>query len=96
MKVSAISNLITNTQISDPVNKINKPKFNNMLTDFIGEVNKSNLKAGEMTTDFINGEDIQLHEVMIAGEQAKTNLELLMEIRNKAVDMYKELTRMQM
>jgi flagellar hook-basal body complex protein FliE len=47
-----------------------------------------------MTTDFINGEDIQLHEVMIAGEQARTNLELLMEIRNKAVDMYKELSRM--
>ena len=96
MKVGAISNFNTKPQISDPVNKSNKPKFDNMLTDFIGEVNKSNLKAGEMVTGFINGEDIQLHEVMIAGEQAKTNLELLMEIRNKAVDMYKELTRMQM
>jgi flagellar hook-basal body complex protein FliE len=30
---------------------------------------------------------------MIAGEKAKTSLQLLMEIRNKAVDMFKELTR---
>ncbi len=95
MKVGAINNFITSPRISNPVNDSKKPKFDNMLTDFIGEVNNSNLKAGEMATDFINGEDIQLHEVMIAGEQAKTNLELLMEIRNKAIDMYKELTRMQ-
>jgi flagellar hook-basal body complex protein FliE len=32
---------------------------------------------------------------MIAGEKAKTSLDLLVEIRNKAVDMYKELTRIQ-
>jgi flagellar hook-basal body complex protein FliE len=31
---------------------------------------------------------------MIAGAKAKTSLELLMEIRNKTVDMYRELTRM--
>jgi flagellar hook-basal body complex protein FliE len=47
-----------------------------------------------MTKDFIMGKDVELHEVMIAGEKAKTTLELLMEIRNKAVDMYKELIRM--
>jgi flagellar hook-basal body complex protein FliE len=32
---------------------------------------------------------------MVAGEKAKTSLELLMEIRNKTIDMYKELTRIQ-
>ncbi len=95
MKIGAINNFITTPKLSDPINNSKKPKFDNMLTNFIGEVNNSNIKAGEMATDFINGEDIQLHEVMIAGEQAKTNLELLMEIRNKAVDMYKELIRMQ-
>ena len=40
------------------------------------------------------GEDVELHEVMIAGEKAKTSFQLLMEIRNKTVDMYKELTKM--
>ena len=54
--------------------------------------------TGDITvesTSIIAGEDVELHEVMIAGEKAKTNLDLLMEIRNKALDMYKELTRMQ-
>jgi flagellar hook-basal body complex protein FliE len=30
---------------------------------------------------------------MIAGEKAKTSLELLMQVRNKALDMFKELTK---
>jgi flagellar hook-basal body complex protein FliE len=32
---------------------------------------------------------------MIAGEKAKTSLDLLVEIRNKTIDMYRELTRLQ-
>jgi len=44
--------------------------------------------------DFVSGKGVELHEVMIAGEKAKTSLELLLEIRNKTIDMYKELTRM--
>ena len=41
------------------------------------------------------GDDVEIHDVMIAGEKAKTSLELLMEIRNKTIDMYKELIRME-
>lgn len=95
MKIGAINTFINNPLSNNPVNKNNSPKFDNMLTDFIGEVNRGNLNADKLVTDFVNGKDVELHEVMIAGEKAKTNLQLLMEIRNKTVDMYKELTRMQ-
>ena len=69
-------------------------EFGNLLTDFIGDVNKAQMDAVKSTQSFVNGEGIEIHEVMIAGEKAKTSLELLMEIRNKTVDMYRELTRM--
>lgn len=70
-------------------------KFNNVLTKFIGSVNTDQLNSTGITKDFILGENVELHEVMIAAEKAKTSLELLMEIRNKTIDMYKELTRIQ-
>ncbi len=70
-------------------------KFKNVFTEFIGSVNTEQMKAAEITSDFINGEDVELHDVMIAGEKAKTSLDLLMQIRNNAIDMYKELSRMQ-
>ena len=95
MKVAQINSIVTNPLSDKSTGKVNDPNFGNILTDFIGDVNKSSLNASKLTDDFINGKDIQLHKVMIAGEKAKTNLELLIEIRNKTVDMYKELTRMQ-
>jgi len=95
MKIGSINSLISNPLSNESTGKINDSKFKNVFTDFIGEVNTSSMKANELTEDFINGKDVQLHEVMIAGEEAKTNLQLLVEIRNKTVDLYKELTRMQ-
>jgi len=95
MKIGQISSIVTNPLSDESTGKVNNPKFGNMLTDFIGEVNTSSQNANKLTEDFVNGKDVQLHEVMIAGEEAKTDLQLLIEIRNKAVDMYKELTRMQ-
>ena len=95
MKINPINNFINNSVLTDPVKKSDQSKFGNMITDFIGEVNKSQLDANNLVSDFVEGKDVQLHEVMIAGEKAKTNLDLLMEIRNKTIDMYKELTRMQ-
>lgn len=81
------------------LNEIAEPKkeqdFGEMLSGFVVDVNKDQFKSSQATKDFVDGKEVELHEVMIAGEKAKTSLELLMQIRNKAIDMYKELTRMQ-
>ena len=93
----AIQSIISNLPsiiAKQEVNKTAASGFSNLLTDFIGDVNKSQMDATKSTQSFINGEAIEIHDVMIAGEKAKTSLELLMEIRNKTVDMYRELTRM--
>lgn len=80
--------------------EVNKKKdydkqFGDVLTGFVKSVNTDQLNSKQVVADFVAGKDVELHEVMIAGEKAKTSLELLMQIRNKTVDMYKELTRMQ-
>ncbi len=67
--------------------------FGNALTELIKTVNDSQQESQKAIQNFVSGNGVELHEVMIAGEKAKTNLELLMEIRNKAIDMFKELTR---
>ena len=73
---------------------VSNSNFENMLGDFVQGVNKAQADSKQITKDFIEGKDVEIHEVMIAGEKAKTSLQLLMQIRNKTVDMYKELTRM--
>lgn len=42
------------------------------------------------------GEDIAVHEVMITMERARMELMLMTEVRNRLVEAYQELTRMQL
>lgn len=96
MKTGGLSNFIPKLPNQNNGNKrIGKSDFNDVLNNFVKDVNKTQLDSKKMVSDFVEGKDVELHEVMIAGQKAKTNLELLMQIRNKTVDMYRELTRMQ-
>jgi flagellar hook-basal body complex protein FliE len=95
MKVDAISNVF-NEVLQNQTEKVNDNKFSNVFTDLIKSVNQDQMDSDSITKDFVLGENVEIHQVMIAAEKAKTSLELLMEIRNKAVDTYKELTRIQL
>lgn len=93
MKVGSISNFIPEVNKLTNIEKPRDNQFNNLLTNFIGDVNQSQLGANKLVEDFASGGNVQIQDVMIAGEKAKTSLQLLVEIRNKTLDMYKELTR---
>ncbi len=95
MTINSISKLIPSINSEIHANSTGKENFGNILTDFIGGVNKSQLNADKLTKEYVEGGNVQIQDVMIAGEKAKTSLDLLMEIRNKALDMYKELTQIQ-
>lgn len=95
MKIGEITNSISRFVKTESVKNNKDENFGNLFSDFVEQVNKDQFSSKQMTEDFMNGKEVELHEVMIAGEKAKTSLDLLMEIRNKAIDMYKEITRMQ-
>lgn len=95
MKIEGIQSFLPKLPEINEVPRTNKEEFGNLVTDLIEKVNQDQITAAKMTSDFADGKEIELHDVMIAGEKAKTSLELLMEIRNKTLDMYRELTRIQ-
>ena len=47
-----------------------------------------------MTNKLINGENVELHEVMIAAQKASITLNATIEIRNKVIEAYQEIMRM--
>ncbi|MFS0643498.1 flagellar hook-basal body complex protein FliE [Siminovitchia sp. 179-K 8D1 HS] len=83
--------------------KTNKPHhdgdrqngFGTYLKDALNEVNKLQLESDLATKKLALGEQIQLHEVMIAGQKASISIQAALEIRNKAVEAYQEIMRMQ-
>lgn len=68
--------------------------FGDLLGNFVESVNALGAESEVAKDAFLRGEPIDLHEVMIAGEEAGIAFDLLIEVRNKLVEAYQNLIRM--
>ena len=70
-------------------------KFANVLQDSISEVNKLQQKADQSITALATNGEASLHETMIAMEEASVSFKTMMQVRNKIVEAYQEVMRIQ-
>lgn len=69
--------------------------FNEQLSKAIDQLNNSQLKADEISQKFLTGEVCDLHQVVLAMGEAKLTMQLAVEVRNKMIESYREISRMQ-
>lgn len=69
--------------------------FQTYLKDAFNEANNLHEQEEHAVEKFIGEGKGDLQEVMIAGEKADIAFELMMQIRNKALEAYQEIMRMQ-
>lgn len=69
--------------------------FASVLKDSIAQLNQSQVDADNMTNKLINGDNVDLSQVMIAQQKANITLQAAVEVRNKVIDAYQEMMRMQ-
>lgn len=69
--------------------------FADMLGNMVQEVNAKHATASQAVSGVIAGENVPLHQAMIAIEEASVSFQLMVEVRNKLVESYQELMRMQ-
>ncbi|NGP87405.1 flagellar hook-basal body complex protein FliE [Fodinibius halophilus] len=75
--------------------KGDKASFANVLTDAINSVDETMKTSDKEVQKFISGESDNVHDVMISMQRAKLSFDLMVEVRNKAVETYQEVSRMQ-
>jgi flagellar hook-basal body complex protein FliE len=68
--------------------------FGDVLKDQMANVNNLQNDANKSMETYAVGGDIELHNVILAAEKADMALQLTMQIRNKAIGAYQEITRM--
>ena len=68
--------------------------FGTFLKEAINEVNSKQIESDTMTQKLVMGQDVELHDVMIAAQKASISLNATMEMRNKVVEAYQEIIRM--
>ncbi len=69
--------------------------FGDTISDFLKAVNDSQNQSSQKVSDIIEGKSENLHEAMVMLEESKLSFQLMLEIRNKLLDSYKEIERMQ-
>lgn len=87
------NNTIDNTNKN--LNESDKVNFTDVLNNAVNKVNDSQVKANNDIEALIKGDDITMHEVMLSTQEAQISMQLMLEMRNKLYDAYKELSSVQ-
>ncbi len=69
--------------------------FSDFIRSTISQVNESQAEGDRAVQKLHSGEAQNLHDVMISVEQADISLRMLVQVRNKAIQAYEEIMRMQ-
>jgi flagellar hook-basal body complex protein FliE len=96
MKVNP--SLLSNYQKVDNLtqkDKVEGLSFKDFLMDKLKEVDDSQKKALAAIEALAKGEDVDISDVALSISKADTNFKLLLRIRNKVLEAYQEIMRMQ-
>ncbi|HPY96122.1 MAG TPA: flagellar hook-basal body complex protein FliE [Candidatus Cloacimonadota bacterium] len=89
-KIRDIENNIDKSQVKPKKDEIS---FNETLKNYINNANDMQIEADKDIKKIIAGEEIDAHEVMTAVEKASMSFEMIMEIRNKMLEAYREVMK---
>jgi len=68
--------------------------FQSFLANSLKEVNSAQINANKAVENLVAGKTENIHETMIQMQKASISFQMMMEVRNKLVDAYKEIIKM--
>jgi flagellar hook-basal body complex protein FliE len=80
---------------ANPVQEDSKGNFGAHLNQALGEVNELQQKADQAIQQLVGEGKGDLQDTMVALEKADVSFRLMMQIRNKVLEAYQEIMRMQ-
>lgn len=100
MEIARLNQLLRPTMGAEhsenDANSAGAVQFGQVLADAISRVEQDQVQAEDAAVRLAAGQVDDLAEVMIAAERASLSLGLAVQIRNKALEAYQEIMRMQL
>ena len=95
--ISAIPPLLDTVQLagSQPAKRPADP-FGTIFQQAVGDVERFQAKADASAERFLNGEGEEIHQVALDSQKAELALDLFLQTRNRVVEAYQEIMRMQL
>jgi len=69
--------------------------FSDMVGKLVSDVSVKQAQAGQAWQGVLSGQGVPLHKAVIASEEAAVSFQLMVEVRNKLLESFQELMRMQ-
>jgi flagellar hook-basal body complex protein FliE len=69
--------------------------FGELISNFVENTNKDQQASGQAIDDLVSGKTDNMQDVVMAVANAEMSFQFFMEIRNKVIDAWTELMRMQ-
>ena len=95
MKIQSVGNSELNKILINDNQKIEGKGFSDILKNFVADVNSDLVNAKKAERDLISGKVDNIEQLMFQIEKSDISLKLITEIRNKALESYQEIMRMQ-
>jgi len=99
MVISGIESGIGMAKAFPEMNKISQVSTadgaGKFFSELVSKVNDIQVQSDKSIQGLASGENKNLHEVMIAVEKASISFQFMSQVRNKALEAYQEVMRMQ-
>ena len=95
LDLSRMSDKKQGQEIAQAADKLGNVSFGELLSSSMKQVNTLQLEADDMINKLALGDVDDISEVVLASSRAEVALKMFMELRNKFVDAYQQLSRMQ-
>lgn len=97
MKISSITDSLSSLKLNNNVNNENlqTQSFEKMLNNAINDVNNEQVQGYKAMEGIATGKVDNLQEAVRQIEEAELSLKLALETKNKAINAYREIMKMQ-
>ena len=68
--------------------------FSDLLSQAMNSLQDLGAKSDQLTVDAALGKPVELHQVMLAATKAQLAMDLFIQVRNRLIDSYQEISRM--
>jgi flagellar hook-basal body complex protein FliE len=70
--------------------------FSTWMDGYVGSLNQKLLEADQLSARLVAGDIDNLHQIMIGLEESKLAFQLAVQVRNRILDAYQEISRIQL
>jgi flagellar hook-basal body complex protein FliE len=95
MQITSVNTGIVQAPATATQTKPVEGNFGESIKSAISKVNDVQQQADSLATGLAAGDAVEIHQAMIAMQKASTALQFTIQVRNKVIEAYQEVMRMQ-